>query len=306
MYEPRSMVEAQARSNNGVIRRVDALAVGMTVAQVDRRVRRGQWRKGCGPATYLLAEMADDPFAQLASAVVGHDAVGWGASALAVWGLGQYPTRPIVALPVQLRRAAGAEIRSVAALGALPITSHSGIAVASLELTVTSMASERSDRGMHDLVDRVIREQRTTWACLAGVFALYRRRGRPGSGTITRLLEERSGKGNVPLSIWSRDVKKLLIDAGFNAPEMEWRVCDEDGRLVAQVDLAYPTAKYAIELDSVAFHLNREAFVEDRRRDAALARVGWLGRRFTWDQFRDERDLVLATIRADLASRQSR
>ncbi len=303
MSDLREIVEAEARRTNGVIQRRDALAAGMTVAQVDRRVRRGQWRKGCGPATYLLAEMAEDPFARLASAVVGLDAVGWGASALAVWGLGQYPTMPIVALPVQLRRPGGAEIRSVAALGALPITSYSGIAMASLELAVASMASERSDRGTHDLVDRVIREQRTTWERLAEVFDLYRRRGRPGSGTITRLLEERSGEGSVPLSIWSRDVKKLLADAGFNAPEMEWRVGDEAGRLVAQVDLAYPAAKYAIELDSVAFHLNRQAFVEDRRRDAALARVGWLSRRFTWDQFRDELDLVLATIRADLAAR---
>ncbi|MEZ5340805.1 MAG: DUF559 domain-containing protein [Acidimicrobiales bacterium] len=78
---------------------------------------------------------------------------------------------------------------------------------------------------------------------------------------------------------------------------------DEAGALVAQVDLAYPSAKYAIELDSVAYHLNREAFIEDRRRDAALARVGWLVRRFTWEQFRNEPELVLATIRADLAPR---
>ena len=251
-----------------------------------------------------MAERAGDPIARLASATVGLEAVAWANSALAMWGLATFPTIPVVATSTQLRDPRGVEVRAVAALESLPITEHRGLALASLELSVASMADELTERSLQDLIDQVIRDRRTTWEHLEPVIHQFRRRGRAGSAMLGRIALERSGEGLVPLSIWSRDVKRLLVDNGFEIPVMEHRVCSAAGALVAQVDLAYPDAEYAIELDSVAFHLNREAFLEDRRRDSALARAGWLSRRFTWAQFHEEPDLLLATVRADLASRQ--
>ena len=106
----------------------------------------------------------------------------------------------------------------------------------------------------------------------------------------------------MPLSVWSRKFVRALDDAGLQRPEMEWRVL-RDGYLVAQVDLAYPELRYAVELDSIAFHLNREAFEDDRRRDADLAAVGWLVRRFTWNQFEHRFPWVVGVIRSDMANR---
>lgn len=305
MSDPRITVEARAlKTRHGVIRRSDALAAGMNQRQIARRVAKRQWIPGPARGVYVLASVEAQPLTRLAAAVEGCAAVAWGPSALALWGLRAFPRTPVVATGVQLHEARGLEIRAIAGLGGLPLVKRSGIPTASLELAVVSVAYLISERSLNDLFDRVIRDRLSTWERLEPVIANYRRQGRAGSAMLGRIAEDRSIGGAVPLSIWSRDVADLLVGAGFDGPAMEWRVCTANGQLIAQVDLAYPGSRYAIELDSVAFHLNREAFVGDRRRDAALARVGWLVRRFTWEQFRDEPELMLATIRADLAARQ--
>lgn len=81
---------------------------------------------------------------------------------------------------------------------------------------------------------------------------------------------------------------------------MEHRVLDQSQHLVAQVDLAFVEEKVAIELDSVSYHLNREAFETDRRRDADLAQQGWRVLRFTWDQCTKDWPWVAKTVRASV------
>ena len=68
---------------------------------------------------------------------------------------------------------------------------------------------------------------------------------------------------------------------------MEYRICRSDGSLIAQVDLAYPHRRVAIELDSVRWHHNRRSFVEDRRRWNRIMLAGWDVLNFTWDDYRD-------------------
>jgi very-short-patch-repair endonuclease len=65
-----------------------------------------------------------------------------------------------------------------------------------------------------------------------------------------------------------------LIQSGAPLPEVQYRVLDAHGFMLARADLAYPPARLAIEYDGAA-HLDRRRWIRDRDRDAALADVGW-------------------------------
>ena len=80
-------------------------------------------------------------------------------------------------------------------------------------------------------------------------------------------------------------VEDLLVTHGLPRPRLEYRICRSNGSLIAQVDLAYPNRRVAIELDSVRYHLNRESFVSDPRRRSRLTLAGWTVLSFTWDDY---------------------
>ena len=80
-------------------------------------------------------------------------------------------------------------------------------------------------------------------------------------------------------------VADLLVDAGLKYPALEHRVCRADGGFVAQVDLAFPSHRVAIELDSARWHDNRESFVRDRRRRNEITLAGWTVLNFTWSDY---------------------
>lgn len=73
-------------------------------------------------------------------------------------------------------------------------------------------------------------------------------------------------------------LRVALVRAGLPAPEVQYRVEDEYGFVLARLDLAYPEAKLAIEYDGAA-HLDPRRTIRDRERDAILAGYGWQTRR---------------------------
>ena len=75
---------------------------------------------------------------------------------------------------------------------------------------------------------------------------------------------------------------RVLIGAGLPQPALEFDLIDEFGRFVARLDLAYPAARLAVELQSVAHHLNRRSFESDPLRRNKIARQGWTLLEFTW------------------------
>jgi very-short-patch-repair endonuclease len=65
--------------------------------------------------------------------------------------------------------------------------------------------------------------------------------------------------------------------------------------VVFHLDIAFPPALLAVEIDGYRFHSSRDAFELDRQRQNALVCVGWTVLRFTWAMLQD--DTWLATIR---------
>ena len=99
-------------------------------------------------------------------------------------------------------------------------------------------------------------------------------------------------------------VADLLVESGLSRPLMEHRINSLSGELVAQVDLAYPECRVAIELDSRRWHLNRVSFDKDPERRNRLTVLGWTVLNFTWNHYVQEPRKLCATVEA--ACRQAR
>jgi very-short-patch-repair endonuclease len=66
------------------------------------------------------------------------------------------------------------------------------------------------------------------------------------------------------------------------------------------IDVAFPEAKLAIEVDGWAWHTDVERFRADRRKGNALVRAGWRLLPFTWHDLTNRPAYVIAEIRAAL------
>ncbi len=298
----RDEVELRAlQHQHGAIARAEALAGGMTVLQIDRRVRRRQWIPAGPQGWYLLASQAGNPLPRLVAGTRALEGPAWASSALALHELGSHPDLPMIAA-ARCYRGPGVTRVHVTRLRELPRTTILGIDTVTAAVAVVAAARWlRSDTDLAVLIDRAIRQGATTWLEVEEILRFFPRRGRGGSTRMRQVLTDHAVDPALPLSDWGRWFVVGLVDAGLPRPRMEHRVIDPRGRLVAQVDAAYPDLRYAIELDSKAFHLSPEAFERDRERDGTLAQHGWTVRRFTWDQWHNRRRWVLATIQSDLA-----
>ncbi len=68
-----------------------------------------------------------------------------------------------------------------------------------------------------------------------------------------------------------------------------------------EVDFVWSAARLAVETDSYATHGGQAAFERDHRRDLRLRTAGWKPLRFTDRQLADEPDLVVESLRRELA-----
>ena len=66
----------------------------------------------------------------------------------------------------------------------------------------------------------------------------------------------------------------------------------------ATTDFADPDVMAYFELDGRTWHDRRTQQLQDRQRDQAASRAGWLPTRFLAEQLDDEPDVVLETVRA--------
>lgn len=157
-----------------------------------------------------------------------------------------------------------------------------GIPVTGTARTLLDLAGVVPARLLEDAVDDALRQRLLTWSELYEALLRNAVRGRHGLQAVRRLLAERYGDTDIPLSGWSRKVARLLVEHGLPEPAFEHRVEDERGDLVAQVDLAYSRQRIAIELQSKRWHLNRRSFEADPARWNRLTLLGWRVFPVTW------------------------
>lgn len=275
-------LEAKASRAHGVITRAEALAVGVSRHQVQRRLRDGSLLP-LYPGVYRLGHRAPSTEAEYTAAV---KACGKGAGISGLAGaylLGMIrdkPRWPEVTAPTD-RRIPGVVVHRARRTG-LQLTHVRGVPVTSPAQIMVDIAGRLSGEelaaaGHEALVrynctpDRVMK-------------ALELRPNAPGAEKLRRVL---NGEERVSLSALERRFLLVLRRERLLLPETNIKA---SGRFV---DCRWPALSLTVELDSYRFHSSRQAWERDRRRERDARRRGDELLRYTYgDVFEDQREML--------------
>jgi very-short-patch-repair endonuclease len=289
------LIEELADSHGGVLTREQALRGGLTLRQVQHRVRTGLWIK-LHPGVYLVGRREPDQqeCTRAAVAWAGSGAVASGLTAAWWWQLRDWAPgaaevtvprarSPRVTARVSVRRR-NLDPADLVVLRGLPVTA--------LPLTILDAAAALGGDSGRPLVDRAL-QHRVSFAELHAAYC--RSFGRHGSPWLGRVLGQAADGA-------SSDAERVLHRLLRGARIVGWVA----NHLVALagteywIDVAFVARRLAIEVDGWAWHSDVDRFAQDRRRQNALVLAGWTVLRFTWHDLMSRPQAVVAEIRAAL------
>jgi very-short-patch-repair endonuclease len=279
-----------------------AVRAGVTRRMLRVRVARGQLTL-VGPDTYLVAGAPMTWEAKVQSLLIaaGDDALVSHRAAAALWGIeGFTKGTPEITVPRGKRlRRADARVHESTDLGLAGVRRRGGLRVTDPARTMLDLARRTGDRALHRAIESARRQGLTSWSELIATLAKHARSGRPGITRLRRVIAANAHREEITDSDFELLVIVLLVDAGLREPLLHHRILDVGGRFVAEVDLAYPEVKLAIELDGKD-HLRGDVFESDRPRQNRLVLEGWTVLRFTWQAFVNDPEGLVAEVRAAL------
>ena len=287
------------RRQHGVISRQQALDARLTRREIDGKLARREWQR-VQPCVYHHSAVRRTWHGALLAGCLTAGGVASHRAAAVLDGIDGYRAgrREIIVPEGSWKAVDGVVVHETRQWRPREHVVRDGIPCTPLARTTLDLAAVVDRHRLDDTIDALLRSGRLELADLYDVLVRHARRGRDGCGRLREALDARRPDAGVPLSSWSRMVARLLDDAGLPTPELEHRVLDTDDRLIAQVDLAYPTERVAIELDSVTWHLDRRSFRRDRERWNALTLAGWTSLVFTWSMYADDPAALVAMVRA--------
>ncbi len=195
-------------------------------------------------------------------------------------------------------------IRSSKDLDRCTIVTIDGIPTTDLARTILDLARTVSDRRLLRVIEWARRERDLEWSDLISTLARHARRGRPGIRRLRRVIVANAHREEITDSDFELLLLTLLREHGLPEPVLHHRVYDGD-RFVAEVDLAYPVGRIAIEADG-AVHLEEDVRERDLPRQNDLTLLGWTVLRFTWKRFTTRPELIVAEVKAALTASASR
>jgi very-short-patch-repair endonuclease len=272
----------------GVVSLAQAAAHGYSADRVRRRVREGRWRR-LHPGVVLVGghRLTDEARVRAAWLWVGPLATVVGPAAAYWHGMWpRVPTSVDTAVPSRMgsRRTSGVGVRR-RDLPDADVAFLRGVRVTGLALTALETAVVLPDGSA--FLDRALQK----YVPFADVYRAYcRSLGHRGSADMCRLLVAAADRAD---SAAERLVVRLLRAAGVTG----WVLGHPFGPYT--IDVAFPGAMVAVEIDGWAWHVDQDRFVGDRRKQNALVRAGWTVLRFTWhDLTRAPRSVVAQIVAA--------
>ena len=288
-----------AASQGGVITRQQALELGFSTRQIERRLATERWdlvKRGL----YRLIPPRDrrdlmrTVLATWPGSVVSHESA-------AVLHEFPFVDTDRMVLSHHTRTThdfPGVEVRRTHDLDGWHVTTLDGMRVTTVARTIIDLAQERSVRHMSAIVDQLVSREAVDLLEIGAVLGSTGRRGKPGTVTMREVLEARLGEDQSG-SVLERRGRRLIAGAGLPMPVGEYPVPWTTGR---RFDDAYPERRVAIEWDSRRFHGQMASFEADRVRDRDAAVHGWVVVRFTWDDVHNHPSRIVETVGALLAA----
>jgi very-short-patch-repair endonuclease len=280
---------ALLRRQDGLVTSEQAEQHGLPARTLRRRTRTDGWSH-VAPRVYLAGghRLTERARVRAAGLWAGGDAAVSGPAA--AWWHGMLAVAPeeiVVTVPrhLGLRGFPGVRVRR-RDLHEADCVRANGLRLTDLPLTALETAIAVPDGSA--FLDRALQKH----VSFERVYRAYcRNMGAHGAARIAALLTVAADRAD---SAAERILVRILRGAAITGwqlgvPFQGW-----------MIDLGFPDARIAIEIDSWAWHVDVDRFRADRRKGNALVRAGWSVLRFTWHDLTNRPGYVITEIRVAL------
>lgn len=276
-------VVALARRQHGLITREQARDLGLTLRSMRTQVERGNWER-IRPGVFAVGAVPRswDQAVAAACLAAGDGAFASHRTAARLWGL--VPRSGRIELLTDNRRRLqlpGVTAHRSLLIGAQDHTTLRAIPTTTIERTILDLANAGDAALIGRWIDTGLRDGALS---IERLIEFCGRLGGPGRGiphsVLAAIALRQPGYDPGRSALESRALAALAL-AGLPAPVRQHPVKRPDGRR-AFIDMAYPEAPLALEMDGYETHGTREAFEDDRVRGNELVLLGWPVLHFTW------------------------
>jgi very-short-patch-repair endonuclease len=291
----------RALEQRSLVTAADVAKAGGNRSHIRRRVQSGRWQRVL-PGVYLIAGAPIDWTTRQLAAVLsaGPGAAASHLAAARLWEIPGFATAGIeLSVPRhRSRRRKGQRIHESSDLDRCTIEERSGVPVTDASRTILDLARYVGPIRLHRSIEALRRREDLTWSSLIETLAQHARQGRHGVRRLRSVILAHAHREEITDTDMELLVLSLIREGGLPEPTLHHRVLDGD-RFVAEVDLAYPEHRIAIECDG-SIHLVEEVRDRDLTRQNDLILAGWTVLRFSYERLRTRPEAVLAEIRAAL------
>ena len=271
-------VEELAGRQHGLLTRTQAIAAGLSEAEIGGRLRSGRWYS-VHRGVYAMAGAPRTAAQSLLAAVL---ACGFGAmashrGAAWVWGLADDLSLEVTA-PTSRRPRGPVFVHRRDMASERPVL-RQGIPCTNPLRTVLDLAAIGDAALVDQAIDRGLATRLFTVDALEAQVDRLARSGRRGVRLLRDALDRRLVQERRPPSVLESRMARLLQERGLPIPRREYPVLDGGYRL----DFAWPDFGVCVEVDGYGSHSGWDAFQGDRARQNDLVLAGWVVLRFTWD-----------------------
>jgi hypothetical protein len=295
-HNPREeAIRAAAGRQSGNISRAQLLEAGLSEGAIDARLRTGALVRRYR-SVYALAPPRQDPQALIAAAVLagGPQAVASHASAAYLWGfLPRYNPPPEIALPTGDRRPRHILTHRCPSLEPRDITHQRDVPTTTPARTALDLAPRLTSKQRSRLVNDQRRNGLLRVSALQDV--LQRNPLHPATKLLTPFVENPTRPTN---SDFEDDFLAFAQKYGLPTPLINHPF---NGR---QLDAFFPDHGVIVECDGWEFHNDRQAFEDDRERDADHLDHGFVTVRITKQRLKTTPDYEAARLTRILSRRE--
>jgi very-short-patch-repair endonuclease len=292
-------IGALAGAQYGVVSREQLRDLGLTPSAIDRRVAGGRLQV-VHRGVYAVGHRVIVTRGRWMAAVLacGSGAALSHAAAAALWEL---RASEAVIVDVTARRTGrsrpGIRIHRPRTLRPNETTTKDGIPVTTPARTILDLAAKLDGRPLERLLDQAESARLTDVPSLAALARAHA--GHRGASKLRAALEDHEPGTTLTKSELEERFLALCRRAGLPRPNVN---DDVEG---LEVDFVFKDDRVLVETDSWRHHKSRDAFENDRRRDATHAAAGYRTLRFTHRQIAGEPATVAATIAAAMSDRRA-
>jgi very-short-patch-repair endonuclease len=284
----RLIAEIAARQH-GAISRAQLIAIGLSPAHVEYRLRVGRLHR-IERTVYAVGHdrLVREGRWMAAVLTCGEHAVLSHRPAGALWGVAPY-NGSLIDVTAPTKRRSRRRLRAhVACLDPADVATEGDIPVTSVARTILDLAAITDERRVERALERA---EKLELFDLREINATCERsHGHRGLKILNHALALHV-PDDATRSDFERDLLFLCRDHDLPLPSVNATV---EGY---EVDASWPGTPLIIELDSWEHHRTRAAFERDRVRDANLKLAGYAVIRVTYRRLRDEPDSVAGLIR---------